>query len=182
MAFALAFGKPGAIQRLDIHMQPALTRTKGDSVNSVAILLTAAALAVSASALAAPCAPSAGSAATTCADTAQAPSVSLSNTWLSLVDQGDYVGSWSATSALFKTRVTEAAWAKVADSARQPFGRAVSRKAESREETTSIPGSPDGRYEVLRFNTVFEHKHDAVETVILTWENEAWKVDGYFVR
>ena len=49
-------------------------------------------------------------------------------------------------------------------------------------KATSLPGAPDGKYEILRFATSFRLEPDAIETVTLAHEPSGWKVDGYFVR
>jgi hypothetical protein len=57
-----------------------------------------------------------------------------------------------------------------------PWGAAGDR------QTKSLPGAPDGDYDIVRFNTEFANKHGAVETVVLTREAGGWKVDGYFIK
>ena len=42
--------------------------------------------------------------------------------------------------------------------------------------------APDGQYEVLQFDTDFQNKRSAVETVVLAAEPDGWKVDGYFIK
>jgi hypothetical protein len=46
----------------------------------------------------------------------------------------------------------------------------------------SLPGAPDGDYEVVQFQTSFANKAAANETVVLSLEASGWKVDGYFIR
>jgi hypothetical protein len=46
----------------------------------------------------------------------------------------------------------------------------------------SLPGAPDGDYEVVQFQTRFANKAAATETVVLSREATGWKVDGYFIR
>ncbi len=47
---------------------------------------------------------------------------------------------------------------------------------------TSLPGAPDGRYVVILYDAVYEHKQAAVETVTPMYDGDAWRVSGYFVR
>jgi len=102
--------------------------------------------------------------------------------WLMLVDKGDYGDSWFEAGVLFKTRITERDWmAKVAP-VRGPLGALVSRTPASQQLARTLPGLPDGDYDIIRFNSVFEHKKQAVETVVLQQEPEGWKVDGYFIK
>jgi hypothetical protein len=46
----------------------------------------------------------------------------------------------------------------------------------------SLPGAPDGDYEVVQFQTSFANKAIATETVVLSHEASGWKVDGYFIK
>ena len=50
-------------------------------------------------------------------------------------------------------------------------------------ESTTLPGAPDGEYVVLQFDTSFEQKAAAVETVTTIREKDGtWHVGGYFIR
>ena len=101
--------------------------------------------------------------------------------WLSLVDAGNYAGSWKTAAALFKTAVTEEQWERQLIAARKPLGDLVSRKLYGAKYTSNLPGAPDGEYVVLRFDTTFTNKKSAVETVTPMREKDAsWKVSGYY--
>ncbi len=103
--------------------------------------------------------------------------------WLALVDSGDYAGSWSRASALFRKRVTSGQWEEAARTARGPLGKLVSRKLTSAQYTKTLPGAPDGEYVVLLYASAFEQKKEAVETaVMLKEEDGAWKSAGYFIK
>jgi hypothetical protein len=53
----------------------------------------------------------------------------------------------------------------------------------SSEYKRALPGAPDGEYVVIRYDTQFEHKAHAVETVVPMRERDgSWKVSGYFVK
>ena len=48
---------------------------------------------------------------------------------------------------------------------------------------TSVPGAPDGEYVVIQFQTIFEHKASAIETVTPSKEKDgAWRVSGYYIK
>jgi hypothetical protein len=48
---------------------------------------------------------------------------------------------------------------------------------------TELPGAPDGEYVVFQFDTQFEHKRAAVETVTPMRDPDgSWRVSGYFIR
>jgi hypothetical protein len=48
---------------------------------------------------------------------------------------------------------------------------------------TSLPGAPDGEYVVIQFETSFENKKAAIETVTPMFEkNRGWRVSGYYIQ
>ena len=103
--------------------------------------------------------------------------------WLKLVDKGGYDASWDQAAKLLKGAVTKEQWGKTAAGVRTPLGAVVSRKVKSREYTEKLPGVPDGKYVVIQFETVFDKKAAAVETVTPMLEPDGvWRVSGYFIR
>ena len=97
--------------------------------------------------------------------------------WLTLLDQGRWDDSWSATGASFRKLNTRQVWAEVSDKVRAPLGAMVSRTLLSHE---NLPAPPAG-YEVVKFRTSFAYKADAIETVTLDYEGGAWRVVGIYV-
>lgn len=103
--------------------------------------------------------------------------------WLALVDAGRYGDSWKEASSLFKKQVTADQWEAAARGARAPLGALRARKLASARYMTSLPGAPDGEYVVIQFQTDFENKKAAVETVTPMKEKDgSWKVSGYYVK
>ena len=103
--------------------------------------------------------------------------------WLSLIDAGDAHASWAASATLFRRAVPEQQWAESLEVARAPLGKVVSRRLKSGNVVTQLPGAPDGEYVVFQFDTSFELKRSAVETVTPMRDADgAWRVSGYFVR
>ena len=103
--------------------------------------------------------------------------------WLKLVDAGDYKQSWDTASSLLKNAVTEDQWAQQVGTARKPLGALVSRKLKSTQYATSLPGAPDGKYVVIQYESVFQNKSAAVETVTPMLDQDGqWRVSGYFIR
>ena len=103
--------------------------------------------------------------------------------WLRFVDSGDYSQSWIEASSLFKSHVTEKEWEQQIQAARGPLGALFSRKLKSAEYKTALPGAPDGEYVVIRYDTSFANKKDAIETVTPMLDKDGkWRVSGYFIR
>lgn len=102
--------------------------------------------------------------------------------WLTLVDQAQYGDSWGTAGVLLRGQITQKDWTARVSKVRAPLGAMTRRMVLDQKYVTSLPGLPDADYEVVRFNTVFQNKPAAVETVILQLEDKGWKVDGYFVK
>ena len=103
--------------------------------------------------------------------------------WLKLVVAGDYKQSWDTASSLLKNAVTGDQWAQQVGTARKPLGALVSRKLKSTQYATSLPGAPDGKYVVIQYESVFQNKSAAVETVTPMLDQDGqWRVSGYFIR
>lgn len=109
--------------------------------------------------------------------------VDAADRWLALADADDGAATWDQASASFQAAVSRSAWADALRQARQPFGAAKSRKLLSSEFKTSLPGAPAGEYVLIQYQTQFEHRANAVETVVPMRERDGgWKVSGYFVK
>jgi hypothetical protein len=105
------------------------------------------------------------------------------NTWLALVDAGDYATSWDEAAQLFKNAVSKEQWAGTLKANRAPLGKVKSRQLKSAKYQTSLPGAPDGQYVVIQYESSFEHKMSAVETVTPMMDKDShWRVSGYFIR
>ncbi|HTT22552.1 MAG TPA: DUF4019 domain-containing protein [Candidatus Sulfotelmatobacter sp.] len=105
------------------------------------------------------------------------------DSWLVLVDSGKYADSWDPAAELFKAAVTKDQWRSALTARREPLGKLVSRKLKSATYTKSLPGAPDGEYVVLQYETSFEHKQNALETVTPMLDKDGkWRVSGYFIK
>ncbi|HTV24696.1 MAG TPA: DUF4019 domain-containing protein [Polyangiaceae bacterium] len=116
-------------------------------------------------------------------EAAQRAAQDASQTWLALVDAGQFEASWDAAAALFKSSVTKEQWNSSLKGAREPLGATSSRKLQGAEYKTQLPGAPDGKYVVVYYDTAFAQKAAAKESVTLMEEPDAsWKVAGYFIQ
>lgn len=103
--------------------------------------------------------------------------------WLALVDAGKYAESYRDAADIFKTHVSKGQWESTAKAVRAPLGTLQSRKLKSVTYKTSLPGAPDGQYVVLQYDSLFEHKQSAVETVTPMLDKDGtWRVSGYFLK
>jgi predicted SnoaL-like aldol condensation-catalyzing enzyme len=114
---------------------------------------------------------------------AEKEAVQTAETWLAQVDEGKYSESWEAAAELFKNAVTKEQWVKALTNSRKPLGRLVTRKIKSKQYTTSLPGVPDGEYVVIQYETSFENKKIAIETVTPMLDKDGkWRVSGYYIK
>jgi Protein of unknown function (DUF4019) len=103
--------------------------------------------------------------------------------WLPLVDQSKYGESWDAASKYFKGALTRDKWTEQVKGVRAPFGALVSRKLNSAKYIEKLPGLPDGKYVIIQYDTSFESKKAAVETVTPMLDPDGtWRVSGYYIK
>jgi len=103
--------------------------------------------------------------------------------WLKLVDTGNYEASWDQAAKLFKGAVTREQWKQASAGVRAPLGKLISRKVKGREYTEKVPGAPDGKYVIIQFDSVFEKKASSVETVTPMLDPDGvWRVSGYYIH
>ncbi len=109
--------------------------------------------------------------------------VAAAQKWLSLVDAGRYGQSWEQAAGYFRNAVTQASWEQSLRAVRGPLGKLISRAVKNSIYQTSLPGAPDSQYVVVQFETSFENKKSAIETVTPMLEKDgAWRVSGYYIK
>jgi hypothetical protein len=109
--------------------------------------------------------------------------VAAAEKWLALVDGGKYGESWKEAAAYFRGAITQEKWDQSLQAVRKPLGKMVSRKVAAKDYQTTLPGAPDGQYVVILFETSFENKKDAIETVTPMLDRDGkWRVSGYYIR
>jgi Protein of unknown function (DUF4019) len=128
------------------------------------------------------------------ADRGESAAQAAAESWLALVDGGNYPASWNQAARGLKASVKQAEWSQVVGGVRTPLGRLVSRRLKSREYTEKVPTTRmvggnlytlagSGRYVVIQYDAVFAHKPSAIETVISMADPDGtWRVSGYSVN
>lgn len=115
------------------------------------------------------------------ADTRQAEDAARS--WLALVDAGDYAQSWETAAGVFRNHISQSQWESRVSAVRDPLGKLKTRQQSSARFTRTLPGAPDGEYVVIQYDSSFEHKAAATETVTPMKDTDGrWHVSGYFIR
>jgi hypothetical protein len=84
---------------------------------------------------------------------------------------------------LFRAAVTQEQWQQSLKAFRLPLGKVVARKLKSKQYTTTLPGAPDGEYVVIQYETTFEKKQSAIETITPMLDKDGkWRVSGYYIK
>jgi hypothetical protein len=103
--------------------------------------------------------------------------------WLILLDGQEFDESWDRAGGLLRAAVDRVEWTAKLSVTLGPLGKKTSRGVKSSEYSTTMPGAPDGEYVTLQFDSSFENKKSAVETVVMMKESDGlWRVSGYFIR
>jgi hypothetical protein len=103
--------------------------------------------------------------------------------WLNIVDAEKYAESWKGAAELFRNSVKQEQWEQSLQAARKPLGKLISRKIKTMTYATSLPGAPVGEYVVIQFESSFEKKRSAVETVTPMLEKDGkWRASGYYIK
>jgi len=107
----------------------------------------------------------------------------VTEAWLALVDAGKYAESWDQASELFRRQVTKQQWESALNGVRSPLGKLDYRRLSSAEYSKTLPGAPDGEYVVIQFQSSFEKKRSATETVTSMKDADGqWRVSGYLIK
>jgi len=111
--------------------------------------------------------------------------IGAADQFLTLIDHGQYDESWDACAPSIKNSITKPSWDTVMSINRRRFGVLGSRKLVSAQTATSLPGSPDGHYAVLRYRSSFtagKTTPTALEVVTLSNENGKWLGYQYSIK
>jgi len=109
--------------------------------------------------------------------------IKAAESWLLLVDSGEYGKSWDQSAELFRKLSTKDTWQQSVSAARKPLGDVVNRKVKETHYVTSLQGVPDGEYFIIYFTTTFTNKKSAIETVTPMKDPDGiWRVSGYYIR
>jgi len=99
--------------------------------------------------------------------------------WLALLDAGDYGKAWEQCAKAFRERVTREQWIEGLPKTRGALGAMKSRRAEVASYRPTMAGMPNGEYVTVRFSTTFEKREDAQELVSLVFEEGVWRPLGF---
>ena len=106
----------------------------------------------------------------------------VARSWLRLVDDGRHPASWAAAAPLLREEVGSREWDAALRAVRAPLGRCLWRKLQSQAVVEGPPGALRGPYVVIRFESVFERRSGAAETITpVLGPDGRWRVAAYFI-
>lgn len=113
--------------------------------------------------------------------------IDTAEAWLDLVDrgsyaQGSYTVAWELAGSGLKGAARKEDWMRTLAAARLHRGPVLSRRLAEESAADAVAGLPPGEYTLLSFETAFRETGDSVESLILAWEGDSWRVVAYFVR
>lgn len=107
----------------------------------------------------------------------------IAKAWLQLIEAERYADSWKEAADYFKSAVNQKQWEQSMQAFRKPLGKTISRKLKNKIYATSLPGAPDGEYVVIQYETTFENKKSAIETITPMLDKDGkWRVSGYYIK
>lgn len=110
------------------------------------------------------------------------PAIDAAKAWLAEGDAGNYAATWNKSATVLQSSINMQKWSDLLKTHRAPLGKVKTRTLKSAQETTTLPGAPQGNYVVIQFDTVFENQ-TSIETVTPMKEKDgSWKVSGYFIK
>jgi len=113
---------------------------------------------------------------------AEERATAAARSWLVVLDAGRSSWSFDAAAPVVRKALTREQWERAVQAVRAPLGRCLWRTLRSRQLVDSLAQGPKGPFAVIRFETHFERKPDAVETIIPALGGDGrWRVAGYFI-
>jgi len=103
--------------------------------------------------------------------------------WIVLVDDHQYDQSWKEASKVFQELMTTEQWQKKASADREQLGEKHSRKLVDIKTPRTVKGLPAGQYVQVKYQSSFENKKSATETVTAVLEGDgSWRVAAYTIN
>jgi len=117
------------------------------------------------------------------ADSGTAAAIMAAEDFLLLLDTGQYAQSWDAAASFFQSQIPKERWVQQISALRPAFGKVTNRLILDARHMTQLPGAPDGEYVVIQYESSFENKLQATETITPMLDNDGkWKVSGYYIQ
>lgn len=114
---------------------------------------------------------------------AEKAALEAAETWLQIVDSGEYAKSWDEAAESFRNAMPKDQWVLSVGGVRKQYGNVVSRKLGSKKFTTTLQAAPQGNYLIIQYQTRFEKRTAAIETITPMFDKDGqWRVSGYYIK
>lgn len=105
--------------------------------------------------------------------------VATGRAWVGQIDNGLYDESYAAACSAMHEKVTQEKWVLVLQTIRAKWGPVVNRKEVSHVyKADGVDGLP-GECMIITNDTTFKNLNDALEVIVLKWDNGRWRGAGY---
>lgn len=105
------------------------------------------------------------------------------DTWMALLDAGNYSEAYEATGSFFKEEVTAEEFLNSMQERQAILGAVESRTLSSTQRLSTLPDAPPGAYFVFELDGVYELRPTARERVTAVSESGGWPIVGiYLIR
>ena len=101
---------------------------------------------------------------------------------IAAIDDEDWDHVWDQASTVLKKQTSKFALKAVPLAARGMFGDFLGRKPLGYAFPETIEGFPPGRFAVVFYAADFSRVRGTQESVVLVWEDDTWRLGGYWVR
>lgn len=109
--------------------------------------------------------------------------IEVAKEWLALVDEESYEECWDEATDSFRGAVPRDEWKQEIEGLRAPLGEFVTRKLQSVQFAVQHSGAQDREYVIIRFESSFSNKENAIETVILMRDEDgSWDISRYIIK
>jgi hypothetical protein len=105
--------------------------------------------------------------------------LTVSKTWVALIDAGQYDDSYASSSGEMRDKVPQDRWTAVLKAIRGSWGAMVSRRQLSHVYKANGFEGSEGEFLVITYDTSFQRLPAATELVVLRWEDGHWRGAGY---
>jgi uncharacterized protein DUF4019 len=102
--------------------------------------------------------------------------------WLEALDAGRHEESWNDVASVMKEARNQEEWVRDVAAPRGLLGKSVMRELERSQFSTVVRGAPSGKYVTLRYLTQFANAPPFYETILMTLEDEHWRIAGYSIE
>ena len=101
----------------------------------------------------------------------------LAESWLSLIDGGEFDKAWEQVSDRLKTRLPKSMWENMIRNSQRENGKLKARKL-----GTITPSTFGRKIVAIRFDTEFSKLPSATESIVLEFEDDQWRITTYSIR